>query len=87
MTFDKLKDFKTIVQNTENTLLITIELQFFVLFFQEQPQEKETEIEPAHLQNTSTCSEWFNTTRDEMILFEKFGEDYDEIVNEMSHTG
>jgi hypothetical protein len=25
----------------------------------------------------STCSDWFNTTREEMILYEKFGEDYD----------
>ena len=25
--------------------------------------------------NISTCSDWFNTTRDEMILYEKFGED------------
>merc|ERR1712156_786432 len=49
------------------------------------PQEKETESE-ADVQNSSTCSEWFNTTRDEMILFEKFGEDYDEVVNKMSHT-
>ena len=86
MTFDKLKDFKTIVQITENTFDYDRTLVFF-LIFQEQTQEKETELEPAHLQNTSTCSEWFNTTRDEMILFEKFGEDYDEIVNEMSHTG
>jgi hypothetical protein len=35
------------------------------------------------LQNSSTCSEWFNTTRDEIILFEKFGEDYDEVVNKV----
>ena len=27
----------------------------------------------------STCSDWFNTTRDEMILYERFGEDYDEV--------
>ena len=33
------------------------------------------------LQNLSTCSDWFNTTRDEMILFEKFGEEYDVIGN------
>lgn len=37
------------------------------------------------VQNASTCSDWFNTTRDEMILYEKFGEDYDEVVNKMSH--
>ena len=37
------------------------------------------------LQNLSTCSDWFNTTRDEMILFEKFGEEYDVIVNQMTH--
>merc|ERR1711971_1426668 len=49
------------------------------------PREKETESE-VDVQNSSTCSEWFNTTRDEMILFEKFGEDYDEVVNKMSHT-
>ena len=34
---------------------------------------------------TSTCSDWFNTTREEMILYEKFGEDYDIIVGKMSH--
>ena len=33
----------------------------------------------------STCSDWFNTTRDEMILYEKFGEEYDVIVGKMSH--
>ena len=49
---------------------------------QASPQEKETESE-ADVQNSSTCSEWFNTTRDEMILFEKFGEDYDEVVNKV----
>ena len=27
----------------------------------------------------STCSDWFNTTREEMILYERFGEDYDEV--------
>ena len=37
------------------------------------------------LQNLSTCSDWFNTTRDEMILFEKFGEEYDVVVNQMTH--
>ena len=35
--------------------------------------------------SASTFSDWFNTTRDEMILFEKFGENYDEIVVKMSH--
>ena len=35
------------------------------------------------LNNASTCSDWFNTTRDEMILFEKFGEEYDDIVNKV----
>ena len=34
--------------------------------------------------NLSTCSDWFNTTRDEMILYEKFGEDYDIIVEKMN---
>ena len=34
--------------------------------------------------NISTCSDWFNTTRDEMILYEKFGEDYDIIVEKMT---
>ena len=41
--------------------------------------------EEGQLQNLSTCSDWFNSTRDEMILYEKFGEDYDVIVNQMSH--
>ena len=41
--------------------------------------------EGGQLQNLSTCSDWFNSTRDEMILYEKFGEDYDVIVNQMSH--
>lgn len=36
--------------------------------------------------NMSTCSEWFDTTRDEMILYEKFGEDYDVVVNKMTHA-
>lgn len=39
------------------------------------------------LSNLSTCSDWFNTTREEMILYEKFGEDYDVIVNKMSKEG
>ena len=34
--------------------------------------------------NLSTCSDWFNTTREEMILYEKFGEEYDVIVEKMS---
>ena len=36
--------------------------------------------------SASTFSDWFNTTRDEMILYEKFGENYDEIVAKMSHS-
>ena len=52
--------------------------------------DKDEDYHEAHdtskdVQNASTCSEWFNTTRDEMILFEKFGEEYDQIVNKMSH--
>ena len=34
--------------------------------------------------NLSTCSDWFNTTREEMILYEKYGENYDVIVEKMS---
>ena len=34
--------------------------------------------------NLSTCSDWFNTTREEMILYEKFGEDYDVVVEKMT---
>ena len=34
--------------------------------------------------NLSTCSDWFNTTREEMILYEKFGGEYDVIVEKMS---
>ena len=33
--------------------------------------------------NLSTCSDWFNTTREEMILYERFGENYDIIVEKM----
>ena len=39
---------------------------------------------PADISNLSTCSDWFNTTREEMILYEKFGQDYDIIVEKMS---
>ena len=35
--------------------------------------------------SASSCSDWFNTTREEMILYEKFGEDYDVIVGKMTH--
>ena len=45
----------------------------------DQPQDEGEE----DVSNLSTCSDWFNTTRDEMILFEKFGEDYDEVVNKV----
>ena len=33
--------------------------------------------------NLSSCSDWFNTTREEMILYERFGENYDIIVEKM----
>ena len=46
----------------------------------DQPQDEAEE----DVNNLSTCSDWFNTTRDEMILFEKFGEDYDEVVNKVN---
>lgn len=51
-------------------------------FAADDPQELN---EPDNDNNASTCSEWFNTTRDEMVLYEKFGEDYDEVVNKMTH--
>ena len=48
---------------------------------EETLNEIQEEIDP----NSSTCSEWFNTTKDEMVLYDKFGDDYDEVVNKMSH--
>ena len=30
--------------------------------------------------NSSTASEWFNNTHDERILYEDYGEDYDEVL-------
>ena len=47
--------------------------------------DKYTPNSPADTSNLSTCSDWFNTTREEMILYEKFGEDYDIIVEKMSN--
>ena len=47
------------------------------------PENPQDEAEEEDINNLSTCSDWFNTTRDEMILFEKFGEDYDEVVNKV----
>ncbi len=52
------------------------------LSLRDHPPEDEDE----DVKNASTFSEWFNTTREEMILYEKFGEDYDEVVNKMTHT-
>ena len=46
--------------------------------------ENYTPTSPADISNLSTCSDWFNTTREEMILYEKFGQDYDIIVEKMS---
>ena len=58
----------------------------------QEPEEEEklplvqsSPSSPTQDQNLSTCSDWFNTTRDEMILYEKFGEDYDVVVNQMTH--
>ncbi len=34
--------------------------------------------------NSSAASEWFDNTHDEMILFEKFGENYDDVVAGMT---
>lgn len=36
--------------------------------------------------SASTFSDYFNTTREEKILFEKYGEDYDDIVGQMSRS-
>ena len=46
--------------------------------------DKYTPNSPADTSNLSTCSDWFNTTREEMILYERFGEDYDIIVEKMN---
>ncbi|XP_059096367.1 uncharacterized protein LOC131890929 isoform X2 [Tigriopus californicus] len=35
--------------------------------------------------NSSTASEWFNNTHDEHILYEKFGDDYDDVVAKMTN--
>lgn len=35
--------------------------------------------------NSSTASEWFNNTHDEHILYERFGEDYDQVVAKMDN--
>merc|ERR1712038_1327184 len=48
------------------------------------PEEQYSPKEDQDDSNLSTCSDWFNTTREEMILYEKFGEDYDEIVEKMT---
>ena len=51
---------------------------------QHMPEEQHSPKEDQDDSNLSTCSDWFNTTREEMILYEKFGEDYDEIVEKMT---
>jgi hypothetical protein len=33
--------------------------------------------------NSSTASEWFNNTHDEMVLYEKYGEDYDQVSSKL----
>ena len=48
------------------------------------PPEQSSPNEDTDNSNLSTCSDWFNTTRDEMILYEKFGEEYDIIVEKMT---
>eukprot|EP00095_Tigriopus_kingsejongensis_P012052 maker-scaffold90_size386344-snap-gene-2.25 protein:Tk12052 transcript:maker-scaffold90_size386344-snap-gene-2.25-mRNA-1 annotation:"pancreas duodenum homeobox protein 1-like" len=35
--------------------------------------------------NSSTASDWFNNTHDEHILYEKFGDNYDEVVANMTN--
>ncbi len=35
--------------------------------------------------NSSTASQWFENTHDEMLLFERFGQEYDEIVAKMNN--
>ena len=51
---------------------------------QHMHEEQHSPKEDQDDSNLSTCSDWFNTTREEMILYEKFGEDYDEIVEKMT---
>ena len=33
-----------------------------------------------------SCDNWINTTREEMLLYEKFGENYDDVIGNMSHA-
>ena len=76
--WDKDSDKKTFTTETIDRLVAKHESLVIL-------EEEAAVNEEAEVQNLSTCSDWFNSTRDEMILYEKFGEDYDVIVNQMSH--
>ena len=65
-------DVRTVVPESPSSSDLTLESE-------EKPGKNDESV-------TSTCSDWFNTTREEMVLYEKFGENYDDVVNQMSHA-